>query len=88
MSSYEEWEKKEEERKKLPLEQPLVDAVKKHANANWGKDGWDYVVECFTDQEIWEKIAGCNSDKQAIKKMASICSLLAERRDDVRSTIW
>jgi hypothetical protein len=32
--------------------QDLIDAVRAHANANWGKDGWDFLVECWDDEDI------------------------------------
>jgi hypothetical protein len=35
-----------------PVEQEWVDKLKKHALENYDEGGWDYLVECYTDQEI------------------------------------
>jgi hypothetical protein len=80
--------KREVARKALPLDQALVDAVKAHAHANYDRGGWDYVVETYTDAEVWEVIAGSKTAAGAVKKMAAVARLLDDRRSDVQSTVW
>ena len=66
--------------------QDMIDAVRLHAQLNYEKDGWDYVVECWSDAEISEEISGCKTEKGAIRKIKSIVSPLAEYRDDIAAT--
>lgn len=80
--------KREEARKALPLNAELVEAVKSHAMANYNADGWDVIVEAYTDAELWEVIAGSKDAKQAIRKAKAVASLHAERRSEVRATAW
>jgi len=63
--------------------QGLVQAVKDHALANYEEDGWDYIVECWTDSEIAEAIKGCKTPLQAIRRIGKTARLLDERRQEV-----
>jgi hypothetical protein len=45
----------------------LVGAVKRHATANYEKDGWDFLIECHTDEEIKEAIGAIQTEAAAIK---------------------
>lgn len=80
--------KKEDARKALPIDTALVTAVKLHANENYNTDGWDYIVETFTDVELWEVIAGAKDAAAAIRKAHSVAKLLSERRSDIEGTAW
>ena len=62
----------------------LTEAVKVHAVANYCRDGWDYVVECYEDSEIYEVIAGCETEDQAIDKMKAHIAPVHGIREDVR----
>jgi hypothetical protein len=64
---------------------PLIAAVKEHARQNYAKSGWDYVVECWTDEDIAGTIkeSGARSAKGAIKACKSIANDFADRRSDV-----
>lgn len=66
----------------------LVQAVKDHAHRNYNNDGWDYVVETMTDDDIRQAIGKASTIQGAIRKVASLCGLWDERRTEVRSTIW
>jgi hypothetical protein len=65
-------------------EQAMIQAIRKHAEANYNK-GWDYVVECWADGDILEKLSDAEGNlKQAIKDIQSIINIQAE----VRSSCW
>ena len=66
----------------------LVAAVKQYAVDNYNKDGWDFVVECWPDDEIAIEIEGCRTDAGAIKRMKAAVKPLAERRAEVRAEIF
>lgn len=71
-------------RKALPIDPNLVAGVRAWAEANYEKDGWDYIVETYEDDELWEVIAGSKSLKDAIARAGEVASLLDDRRSDVR----
>jgi hypothetical protein len=66
----------------------LVDAVKRHAldHYNDKEPRWDYIVECWTDEEIAIEIAGCSTEAGAIKKMAQHARAYHER--DLNARDW
>jgi hypothetical protein len=66
----------------------LVEAVRRHARANYTKGGWDYVIECWADGDILEVIEDATTPAQAIAKVAPIVKLIAEREQDARSEIF
>jgi len=50
----------------------MIEAVRAHAEANYERDGWDIVVECYDDAEIEELIVEGGmprTAKGAIKKV-------------------
>jgi len=63
----------------------LIQAVRDYATANYNKNGWDYMVECWEDADIAEAIGGAKSAKAAIAKVKKELAPLAERREEVRA---
>ena len=63
----------------------LVAAVKEHANKFYKQNGWDFIVECWSDSEIAEAIDGCRSKRAAIAKVRETAKLLAERRTEINN---
>ena len=53
----------------------LVWAVRRHAAENYEKDGWDFIEECHTDEEIKEAIGGIMTEAAAIKAVQSFFHL-------------
>lgn len=66
----------------------LIAAVKAHALANYNRGGWDYIVECWDDEDIEREIVGCKKPAGAIRKVAQVANLLGERRDEVCAEVW
>jgi hypothetical protein len=63
----------------------LIKAVRDHALANYNRDGWDYLVECWEDEDIAEAIQGASTEAQAIAKARKAVRILDEVRSEVRS---
>ena len=63
----------------------MVAAVKEHAVKFYNKNGWDFIVECWSDADIAEAIEGCRSKRAAIAKVRSTAKLLAERRTEINN---
>ena len=58
----------------------LVEAVKKHALANYeGKYGWSEIVECWSDEDLATAIAGATTEAGAIDIMSQYVDLKEER---------
>ena len=66
----------------------LVAAVRAHALKNYNTDGWDFLVECWEDEDILAEIGDADTEETAIAACHETVSLLAERRDEVRSEAW
>ena len=77
----------------------LVAAVRAHAYKNYNKNGWDFVVECWSDEEIEATIRGTRHDDdessisppittaaRAIKEVKSVVSIQADYRDEIIAT--
>jgi hypothetical protein len=66
----------------------LVKAVKDHATLNYHKDGWDYVVECYEDEEIADEIRGAREPREAIQMIGKILKAKDDQRKDIQSEVF
>lgn len=64
----------------------LIQEFKRHAMENYGDPnyGWDYVVECWSDEYIAEVIEGAKNLKEAIDKASGALSYFR----DIEATAW
>jgi len=72
----------------MATKQEMVDGVKAHAKANYEDDGWDYLVECYEDDEVAELIEGATTVAGAIKAAAEIMKFKNDYRADIQGTVW
>ena len=63
----------------------FVDAVKKHAIANYEKDGWDIVVESYSDNDIAELVKTARTINGAIRMVRAWVKPLADYRAEVQA---
>lgn len=73
--------------KKYPIRR-LVAEVKQHALDNYGKGGWDFVIETMDDWDIADIIQGAKNPKGAIWKMSVHVGPIGAHRDEIRATEW
>jgi hypothetical protein len=66
----------------------FTDAVKRFALANYEIDGWDYVIECYSDAEIFEIIRNCRTENGAIRAMRAQIKPRADYRAEIQSTAF
>jgi hypothetical protein len=65
----------------------LIEAVKAHALANYSSDGWDFVIETMTDDEIAEELGhDMWTIKQAIRLVGKGVKIQDDYRREIRST--
>lgn len=65
----------------------LVAAVKQHALDHYNEGGWDYIIECYSDQELAEIIGPrVRTPNGAIRKVADKTGIhvRAEVRADIQ----
>ena len=74
---------KNEARNALTCE--LIDAVRAYSIAHYEKDGWDYVVECYSDAQIEEIIKTARTAAGAIKMMRAEVRPHAEYRAEIQA---
>ena len=60
-------------------------AIKAHALANYEKDGWDYVVECYDNAQIVEIIKTARTLAGAIKMMRAHGKPRADYRAEIQA---
>tara|TARA_R110002110_G_scaffold314125_1_gene527346 strand:- start:286 stop:510 length:225 start_codon:yes stop_codon:yes gene_type:complete len=63
-----------------PTVKELVAAVKAHAVDHYDADGWDYIVEAYSYDDVAELIEGASTVAEAIKQAAEIMGILDDRR--------
>ncbi|WP_116131820.1 hypothetical protein [Tropicimonas sp. IMCC34043] len=63
----------------------LIAAVREYAVANYDKDGFDFLVECWTDDDIANAITGAKSKTAAIAAARKAVKVLADARQDARA---
>lgn len=66
----------------------MIVAVRKHALAHYNEDGWDFIVECWEDQDIGEAIDGALTIEDAIRKALRSAKLLDEMRAEQVLQVW
>ena len=63
----------------------VIFTVRNHAENHYEEDGWDEVVEAWTDDEIWREVKNCSTPEYAIKAMHRIVKMRKAYADEIRS---
>lgn len=63
----------------------LVIEVKRFANQHYESDGWDYVVETWSNDDIASIVRGSSTPAMAIGRVKREIAPLAEMRDEIRA---
>jgi hypothetical protein len=66
----------------------LVQMLKKYAFEHYEEDGFDVLVECYTDAEIEELIAGARTINGCIKKVKDELGPYNSYRKEIESTAF
>lgn len=67
-----------------PIAQQLLD-VKAYATENYDKHGWDFVIECYSDEELAEAIGKRKNSRGAINAMYAIVKAQDDARKEARA---
>ena len=68
--------------------QQLVQGVREYAKEHYEEDGWDYLVECYSDEEIIPCMEGATDLQTAIKNVHQYMLVHDSRRKDVEGEIF
>lgn len=69
-------------------DQALVEAVKRYAVDNYERDGFDILVETYTDDDISEVIGGARTVRGAVYNAKRAVSAKAAYRAEVEATAF
>jgi len=62
--------------------------IMEHAMQNYESDGWDYICECWTLEELETEIAVFHTFDDALAHIGSLAHAWAEARDEVQAEIF
>ena len=65
------------------MNKQLIEAVIFHAANHYEFEGWDILIECWEDQDIWNVIEGSTSEKEAIRLAAQALKPLNDHRMEI-----
>ena len=60
----------------------LIRAVRDHAEKNYVKEGWDFLVECWSDDDIVKAMGKVRSAKSAIAACKRELRILDDHRKE------
>ncbi len=68
----------------------IAEALQKHAVENYEVSGWDYIVECWTREEIAQELELVNVTtlEDAIHEFGEIARIWDGRRREVQAEIF
>jgi len=69
-----------------------TEAVRNHAIENYNHGGWDYIVECYSDEDI-QRVLNYDGVQEgdaeaAIEALDFVRKIHFEREKEVLSTVW
>jgi hypothetical protein len=69
-----------------------TEAVRNHAIENYNNGGWDYIVECYSDEDI-QRVLNYDGVQEgdteaAIEALDFVRKIYFERQEEVLSTVW
>lgn len=62
-----------------------ADRIRQHATVHYTEDGWDILVECWTDEYIYEIISDCRTYEEAVIAVSEVLSVMDGFRRDVQA---
>lgn len=62
-----------------------AERLRQHATVHYTEDGWDILVECWTDEYINEIIGRAKTYEEAVINVSNVLSFINEFREEVVS---
>ena len=67
------------------MNRKLIEVVIRHAIDHYELEGWDILVECWDEEEIWSWIEGAADEKEAIRLAAQALKPINDHRMEIMS---
>ena len=59
-----------------------------YAQEHYEDGGWDVIVECWTIEDIMERIEDGESKEDALKSFESVVGVWADQQADAVNSVW
>jgi hypothetical protein len=66
----------------------LIDGVKAHALAHYTHGGWDVIVECWSDEQIFDATRKCRTVSGAVKELSTVVDVYADQQADAKNSAF
>ena len=66
----------------------LIKAVRAHGIRNYEEDGWDVLVECWSDDDIVDAIQNAKTVAIAIKRVAKVLTEYNSYIEDIQASAF
>jgi len=63
-----------------------IEKIRKHAVTHYEEDGWDFLVECWTDEELLAVATACETYEEFVEYLSETLSTIAGIREDICAT--
>jgi hypothetical protein len=60
-----------------------AERLRQHATVHYTEDGWDILVECWTDEYIAEHYRGCKTYDEAVIAVSDVLHTMNEYRQEI-----
>lgn len=65
-----------------------IRAIRIHALAHYNENGWDYLVECYSDEDILVAMKDARNYDEALRYVSEVVELMNERRTEIQSEAY
>lgn len=62
-----------------------VELLRQHATTHYTENGWDILVECWTDEYIVEQYSGCKTYEEAIIQISETLAIMDSWRSEIQA---
>jgi hypothetical protein len=62
-----------------------AERLRQHATVHYTEDGWDILVECWTDEYIYEIMNGCKTYEDAVIACSNVLAVMNSFRSEIQS---
>jgi uncharacterized protein YqgV (UPF0045/DUF77 family) len=68
-----------------PKRRLFIDHIRAFAEANYETNGWDYVVEAYEDDELWDLVKDCRTRAHALAAVRRVVKTKHDYREDIQN---
>lgn len=65
-----------------------AERIREHALTHYTEDGWDILVECWTNEYLAEHYQGCKTYEEAVIAVSEVLSTMDSWRNEIRAEIF